>query len=172
MSYHRPHTPPPKGDSGLCPQTRGLAPLSGMVAGTDVLTRAGFRKVDELGPGADVITRDRGLCPVTAVTHVSGRSRMVHFSKSALGDAAPQAGITLPAHHLVLVRDWRAEAMFGKHEARVQAAALIDDAYITDAGMQEVTCLQLWLRHPAILYARGLELFSAHEFDSQLRPQV
>lgn len=150
----------------------GLRPLSGIGAATEVLTRAGYKHASELSVGDHVITRDRGLQPITRITRQFARSRMVRFAAEALGTDKPEQDVLLPARQLVLVRDWRAEALFGRHEARVQAAALIDDHYITEAGMQQLDCVQIWLDAPSVIYVRGMEVLSAHAFDDTLAPRV
>lgn len=171
MSFER-HLDRPSVDPANAAAAKGLCPVSGLAATTEVLTRDGYRTADRLKPGMDVITRDRGMRRILAVSEDTARSRIVCFHAHALGEDIPDQDLLLPARQAVLVRDWRAQAMFGRHEARVPAAALIDEEFITDAGMAEGAWVQIWLDQPSVLYARGLEVLSAHLFDAQMQPAL
>jgi len=172
MSYHPAQPLMSSQTASGAPHRAALPPLSGLPATAEVLTRSGYRPAGQLSAGEDVITRDRGLAPILGATRITARSRMVRFAANALGADRPDCDLILPAHQLVLIRDWRAGALFGKHEARVQAAALVDEGFITDDGMQEVDCVQLRLATPLVLYLRGMEVLSAHGFDDHLQPQI
>jgi hypothetical protein len=68
--------------------------------------------------------------------------------------------VTLPAGHPILIRDWRAQALFNARQAVVRADRLIDDEFITDAGRQTLTVYDLHFDRPHILYVDGLEVAS------------
>ncbi|NIZ15563.1 Hint domain-containing protein [Phaeobacter sp. HF9A] len=170
MSFERHLICAPKGD-----HTRAR-PLTGLLPQTEVLTRKGFKPTSEITPADTVITREHGLSPVLTVVIQHARSRLVRFAAKTLNcdDKTRDlpCDILLPAHQAMRLRDWRAQALFGKHEARVQAAALIDNAYVTDDGMQSCEVVQLWLQTPSTLYLRCMEVLSAHAFDDHLRPLI
>jgi hypothetical protein len=69
--------------------------------------------------------------------------------------------VILPAGQPILVRDWRAQALFGTDQAMVPAARLVDGAFVTHAGAAEVDLWQLDFDSPHILYLDGLEVASA-----------
>lgn len=167
MSLERPLDPP----DSLAFEP-GLRPLSGVDAGTEVLSRRGYIRAADLKPGEDVITRDRGLCRILSITRVQARSRVVRFASHALGEDCPDRAVILPARQAVLVRDWRALARHDRHAARVAAISLIDGILVTDAGMTEGDWLQIWLDAPSVLYLRGLEVVSAHGFDDRMHPKL
>ncbi|WP_413221066.1 Hint domain-containing protein [Tritonibacter mobilis] len=169
MSYAKLQSPLGGSDLGM---PSGLRPLSGVEATAEVLTRKGYKAAAQLSSRDDVITRDKGILSIRDITRRTERSRMVRFAAEALGTDRPEQDLVLPARQLVLVRDWRAEALFGRHEAYVQAAALIDDQYITDDGMHQLDCVQIWLEAPSVLYVRGMAVLSAHGFDAALQPQA
>lgn len=169
LSFER-HLDRPKPD--MQDAGSGLRPVSGLALGSEILSRHGYRAVEELRVGDDVITRDRGLCRIREITTQPLRSRLVRFGRDALGEDMPDQDLLLPARQAVLVRDWRAQALFQRHEARVAAANLIDGQFITDAGMVEQDWVQIWLDAPSVLYLRGLEVLSAHGFDDQLQPAI
>ena len=149
---------------------RGLAPVSGLPGEAQVLTRRGFYRADAVEVGQALVTREQGLQPVVAVEHVTVRSRMVRFSREVLSDPGFYDALRLPAHQLVNLRDWRATALHGKSEAQAPCASLIDDAYVTDDGIEELRLTRLIFPTAATLYVGGMEVLSAHGFDDQLRP--
>lgn len=160
------HAGLPRARRGL----RGLAPVSGLLADTPVLTRQGFCCADEIQAGDALVTREYGLQQVRKVETITARSRMVRFAPETLSDRKRYAPLRLPAHQLVNLRDWRATVLHGKPEAKAPAAALIDDAFVVDDGLQEITLTRLIFASAATLYAGGMEILSAHGFDDQLRP--
>jgi hypothetical protein len=62
---------------------------------------------------------------------------------------------------MVLVRDWRARALFNSERALVAARALVDNEFIADLGVKETTLFQVFCDGPHILYSDGLELGTA-----------
>jgi len=62
---------------------------------------------------------------------------------------------------MILIRDWRARALFNSDRALVAARALVDGEFITDLGKVETTVYQIFCDGPHILYADGLELGTA-----------
>ena len=152
------------------PRLRGLAPVSGLPGNTPVLTRRGFLPAQDIEVGQSLITRDSGLQTVASVEHVTVRTRMVRFARTVLSDPGFYDTLRLPAHQLVNLRDWRATALHGKPEAQAPAASLIDEAYITDDGIEELRLTRLIFPSAATLYVGGMEVLSAHGFDDQLRP--
>lgn len=62
---------------------------------------------------------------------------------------------------MVLIRDWRARALFNSEVALVAARSLVDGEFIIDLGEQETTLFQIFCDGPHILYCDGLELSTA-----------
>ena len=138
-------------------------------AGLDLLLRNGIRPVPcpsadmatvaSMLPGCDaVITRDAGLVRVDAVSRFTRRLAAVRFAAGTLGANRPDQDLILPAGQPVLVRDWRARALFGRSQAMVRAAALIDDEFITRLDARDMTLHQLHFARAHVIYAGGLEL--------------
>ena len=136
------------------PETFG----SGLLPGTLLLTQDGEIPVEFLNPGDRVITRDAGLVRVDAVSRFTRRLAAVRFAAGTLGANRPDQDLILPAGQPVLVRDWRARALFGRSQAMVRAAALIDDEFITRLDARDMTLHQLHFARAHVIYAGGLEL--------------
>ncbi len=134
---------------------------TGLITGTKLLTLDGELPVEVVSIGDRLITRD---CGVSRVVHIQRTKRMVHtiaFAAGSLGDTRPDCDTLLAADQMVLIRDWRARAMFYSERALVAARALIDGEFIVDLGQQEQALVQIFCDGPHILYAGGLELGTA-----------
>lgn len=131
-----------------------------LVAGTSVLTLDGVLPVEFLAPGDRLITRDSGTATLRAVERDRALVPLVAIRAGTLGNARPEGDILLPERQEVLVRDWRAPALFGASAALVPALRLVDGTYIRALGAVEVETVRLILDAPHILYAEGLELAS------------
>jgi hypothetical protein len=137
------------------------APLSGLPVGTTVLTKEGELPVELLSPGDRVITRDAGFATLKSIKIVQGIDNAVRFKAGSLGHNKPETDMTLPAGQTILVRDWRAPAMFNASQSLATASQLVDGEFVTDAGVQEMTLVHLTFDRPHILYAGGMEVTSA-----------
>lgn len=134
---------------------------TGLLQGTMLMTLDGEIPVEFVNVGDSVITRDSGT---SKVVHIQRSTRAVHtiaFAAGSLGDTRPERDAVLAGDQMVLIRDWRARAMFNSERALVAARALVDDEFITDLGLQDTTLYQIFCDGPHILYADGLELGTA-----------
>tara|TARA_R110002094_G_scaffold6743_9_gene15882 strand:+ start:142 stop:663 length:522 start_codon:yes stop_codon:yes gene_type:complete len=150
---------------GQDPHTGQFLPYAvldtGLLQGAMLLTQDGEIPVEFLSVGDKLITRDSGI---SKVTHIGRSTRAVHtiaFAAGSLGDKRPERDAVLAGDQMVLIRDWRARAMFNSERALVAARTLVDKEFITDLGMQETTLFQVFCDGPHILYADGLELGTA-----------
>lgn len=133
---------------------------SGLRADSIIMTMNGEMAVCDLSPGDRVITRDSGMAHVRSVISRKVTTRAVRIRAGSLGHTRPDCDVTIPAGQPVLVRDWRARAIFNARQAMVPAHRLIDGEFITDAGEVEMTLYHLAFDAPHILYVDGLELAS------------
>ena len=134
--------------------------VAGLQADSIILTLQGERPISDLAVGDRVITRDSGTALVRSVRSHKVTTRAVRILAGSLGHTRPECDVTLPAGQPVLVRDWRARALFNVRQAMVAAHRLIDGEFITDAGEQEMTLYELEFEAPHILYVDGLEVAS------------
>ncbi len=140
-------------ESGAC--EAGFAP------GTLILTLDGEIPVEFLTPGDRVITR-RGVRSLKAILrHIlpEGTAR-IKIAADALG-GKPEKDITLMPGQRMIIRDWRARALWGTDIAAPQAARLVDGEYITSEAGGSQIMLSLYFGVPEVIYANGLELASA-----------
>lgn len=134
---------------------------TGLPSDSYILTLDGERQVSELNVGDRVITRDSGVARVTSVRSRKVSARAVRILAGSLGHTRPERDVLLPAGQPVLIRDWRAAAVFSSvGAAMVDAERLVDGEFITEAGEQEMTLYELSFERPHILYVDGLELAS------------
>lgn len=151
--------------SGAEPQARQYAPYAsrdtGLLQGTILLTLAGEMPVELISVGDKIITRDSGIA---RIEHIQRTTRMVHtiaVAAGSLGHTRPERDAILAGDQMCLIRDWRAQAMFGADRALVAARTLVDGEFICDLGQREQTLIQIFCDGPHILYAEGLEMSTA-----------
>ncbi len=129
-----------------------------MPSGTIVLTLEGEMPVEFLSAGDRIITRNTGTARLTGIRQWSETQQAVRFAPGSLGDTRPDCALILPADQRLLIRDWRAKALFGTPQAVVEARALIDGEFIRDLGAQDLQLTELQFDRPRVVYAGGLEL--------------
>lgn len=131
---------------------------AGVMPGCILLTLDGEMPVEHLLPGDRVITRDTGTAVLRAIRKHRITTRAVRILAGSLGDTRPDRDVILPAAQQILVRDWRADALFGARCALARAGALVDGEFIQALGPRDMTLFELEFDAPHILYADGLEL--------------
>ncbi|MDJ0821516.1 MAG: Hint domain-containing protein [Paracoccaceae bacterium] len=132
-----------------------------LAAGTVVLTLDGALPVEYLNAGDRVITRDSGAVTLRAVRRGKRRVAAVAIAAGSLGNTRPDRDAVLAANQEILIRDWRAEALFAASRALVPVSRLIDGEFVRDLGLVEMELVELVFDTPHILYADGLEVASA-----------
>ncbi len=145
------------------------ATRSGFITGTILLSQDGEIPVEYLSAGDRIVTRDAGMVRLEHIRQRRIFARAISFGAGSLGDTRPDQDLILPAGQMVLIRDWRAQAMFGRNQALVRADALIDGEFICDLGLQKMRLHQLQFATPHVLYAGGLELSCAGPIQAGLR---
>lgn len=143
---------------------------AGLISGTILLTQEGEIPVEFLSPGDRIITRDAGMVRLKTIQHRRLITRAISFAAGSLGHLRPDQDLILPAAQMVLLRDWRAQAMFGNDRAMVRADALVDDEYVCDLGPQKMLLHQLGFDAPHVVYAGGLELSCMSDEALELKP--
>lgn len=134
---------------------------TGLLAGAVLLTLGGEVRAERLAVGDRVITRDSGAATITHLRQIRRPVRIVSVSAGALGRDRPNRDALLAGDQMVLIRDWRARALFNADRALIAARALIDGLFVTDLGQRECRLIQIFCDRPHILYADGMELGTA-----------
>ena len=134
---------------------------TGLVQGALILTLDGEIPVEYISVGDRVITRDSGFAKIMHIQRSTRKVRRIALAAGSLGHTRPERDVQLAGDQMVLIRDWRARALFNAERALVAARTLVDDEFITDLGEEETTLIQIFCDGPHIIYADGLELGTA-----------
>lgn len=130
----------------------------GCAIGTAILTLQGALPAEYIGVGDRLITRNgaRTVRQVLASTLLN--ADVVRISSDALGIGRPEADVLLAPDQPILIRDWRAKALFGTAQAMIPAARLIDGSYIRREVVASLRLYTFVFDEAAVIYAGGLEL--------------
>ena len=141
--------------------------------GVMILTPTGEVAIEDLGIGDRVITRDHGVqrirwigattLPAGYVNRTSAM-RPVLVRAGALGPDQPVRDMRLSRQHRILVRDWRADLLFGKPDGvLVPVVSLLNDStIIEDRPTGPVTYIHMAFDTHEVVYADGIEAESFH----------
>lgn len=126
------------------------------VAGTLIATPGGPRPVEALAPGDLVLTLDRGPQPVRWAGQVEvparGALAPVRFEAGVIGNTAP---LLVSPQHRVLLRDARAELLFGAPEVLVAAVHLVDGRRVRRCEGGRVRYVHFMFDRHEIVLAEG-----------------
>jgi len=139
-------------------QKRQVESIFGMVPGTEVLTLDGALPVEVLAPGDRIITRNSGVAMLKGVDHGRTMCETVRVRAGSLGHDRPGMDTILPSHQKVLIRDWRAKAIYGQDQALIEAKRLVDGEYLRLQPAEQHMVFRLYFDEPQVIYADGLEL--------------
>lgn len=144
--------------SRLRPIARAGAGTLGMLAGTHVRTLDGLLPVEYLGEGDRIVCRQgaRRLAGVT-INHLN-RIDLVRILASTLGHDRPEQDLLVAPDQPVLIRDWRAKALYGLSVATIPAQRLVDGEFVTRETRANARLYRLCFAEDEVIYAEGLEL--------------
>lgn len=126
--------------------------------GTSVLTLDGDLPVEFLCIGDRVLTR-AGVRRLQGIEiTVVQNARVIRIAQGSLGVDRPEADTIVTTNQPILIRDWRAKALYGTETALVPAARLADGEYIRSDVLAEVRLYTLQFAEDVVIYAGGLEL--------------
>ncbi len=131
---------------------------SGLTVGTTVLTLDGDLPVQFLAPGDRVVTRSGVRVLKSIKVSVMRDAGMIRVSASALGHDRPEADCFLAPGQKIILRDWRARALYGQEVAMIEAQRLCDGDYIRSETVSEIRLFTLVFDGDEIIYANGMEL--------------
>lgn len=129
------------------------AVTGGIARGTMILTARGELPVEHLRTGDRVVTRERGMAVLQSIDTVERPACTIRTD--SLGLARPERDTTVAADQHIILRDWRAEALFDTPAALVPARRLCDGKQIAAFG--EADFFRLDFDAPLTVYANGLE---------------
>jgi Hint domain len=145
--------------------TADLRLTTGMAAGTSVMTLDGAIPVEYLNIGDRVLTRDgartlRGI----AVRVVNGDA--VRVGAGTLAHDKPVEDVVLAVGQPMLVRDWRAKALYGAAQALVPVERMADGQMIRRVSVRGLRMFTLTFDSVVVVYAGGLELACSATVDA------
>ena len=133
-----------------------LAP--GMLTGTTVRTLDGLLPFDFLTPGDRIVTR-AGARRLTSVAVVARRQvDLVRLKASTMRHDRPEQDLLLSPGQPVIIRDWRARALYGVPVAAIPAARPADGEFVCVERHLNVRLFALRFDEDEVIYAEGLEL--------------
>lgn len=136
----------------------GAEPQPGMLAGTQVRTLDGVLPVEYLTPGDRIVTRNGARKLVSISVQSRKMVDLVRIRASTLGHDRPEQDLLLSPGQPVLIRDWRAKAIFGLPVAAIPAARLADGEFVCLETHRQVRLFTLRFDEDEVIYAEGLEL--------------
>lgn len=140
------------------PRPTPAATLSGLLAGTRVMTAEGELPVELLGPGDRVITR-RVMAQVVAVeTRCVQNADVAVISPDTLGVGRPGEALRMAPDQHIILRDWRAKALWGVAAAAVPVSRLVDGEFIRLERLPVAYFVTLHLAREGALMTGGLDL--------------
>jgi hypothetical protein len=142
------------------PDAGRIAPVTGFASGTNILTLDGEIAVEFLNEGDRVVTR-AGMRILRRITARVIESSGVLIFANCLGNGRPDRDTVLGPDTLVVVRDWRAQILFGAKEALVPVSRLMDGAHIKPTKATSLRVFTLEFDAQYVLYADGIEVASA-----------
>lgn len=136
-------------------------PTSGLLAGNNILTMTGYCAVEDLSPGERIITRN-GARILRQVVTTTARMRPIKVGPHTLGFSRPNAEMLLAPAQEVMVRDWRAEMLFGQDFVIMPIDRMVDGKYIAELDEEaDHTVYKLCFDEEEIFYADGVEIVSS-----------
>ncbi len=133
----------------------------GIIAGTNVMTMQGELPVETLAVGDKIITRDSGMAVLREIRILTLSVAPIRFKAGSLGHTRPDRDTYLSPDAKVHLRDWRAQALYGKSSVLVCASKIVDGEYVAQMPCRDVMAFELVFDQEHILYADGLEVGSS-----------
>ncbi|MFN3280301.1 MAG: Hint domain-containing protein [Tabrizicola sp.] len=123
-----------------------------------VRTLDGLIPVEFLAPGDRIVTRAgaRRLASVSVVARK--QANLVRIKASTMGHDRPDQDLLLSPGQPVLIRDWRAKALYGVPVAAIPAARLADGEFVCLETHCNARLFTLRFDEDEVIYAEGLEL--------------
>jgi hypothetical protein len=83
---------------------------------------------------------------------------VVRIRATTLGHDRPERDLLLAPGQPVMIRDWRARALYGADAAAIPASRLADGEFIVTEVLRQVRLYTLHFAGEEVIYADGLEI--------------
>lgn len=128
------------------------------MSGTMVRTLDGLIPVEFLTPGDRIVTR-AGARRLTSISVVVRKQvDLVRVKASTMGHDRPDQDLLLSPGQPVLIRDWRAKALYGVQVAAIPVSRLADGEFVCVETHRNARLFTLRFDDDEVIYAEGLEL--------------
>lgn len=131
---------------------------AGLIAGTRIMTIKCEVAVEDLAPGARIISRDAGLVILRGIESGWARIAPISIKAGVLGHTRPRRDMLVPPQALVHLRDWRAEVLIGSTYALAPSKLMIDDDFVFRRSEARLKVFELMFDRQHIIYADGIEI--------------
>lgn len=136
----------------------GTPALTGVLAGTRIRTLEGILPVEYLEPGDRIVTRS-GARRLLAVSVLRRRGvDLLRVRASTLGHDRPEHDLLVAPGQRMIIRDWRARALYGSAAAAIPAERLTDGEFILSERLASARLFTLRFAEDEVIWAEGLEL--------------
>jgi hypothetical protein len=132
--------------------------FGGMAAGTRIRTLEGELPVEYLVPGDRIVTRSGARRLVSVSVRQARALDVVRVKASTIGHDRPEADLLIGPGQEVVVRDWRARALYGATVAAIPSARLADGEFILREEHAAIRLFTLRFAEEEVIWAEGLEL--------------
>lgn len=133
---------------------------TGLLGGCNVLTMHGYTPISELKAGDRVITRN-GLRVLRQLSVTTQTFRAISVGKGTLGYSRPTTEMLMAPDQEVMVRDWRAEVLFGEDAVIIPIERMVDGKYIAEEReLKTHSVYELRFDGEEVFYADGVEIIS------------
>ena len=132
--------------------------LSGMLVGTKVRTLEGTLPVEYLEPGDRIVTRAGARRLVGVSVLVLANADLVRIRASSLGHDRPDQDLLVSPIQPVVIRDWRARALYGTSVAIIPATRLVDGEFVLAESLPSARLFSLHFQDHEVIYAEGLQI--------------
>lgn len=150
-----------------------LQPLiCGMLAGSRIRTLEGTLPVEYLEPGDRIVTRSGARQLIGVSVQVLENADLIRIRASTLGHDRPDQDLLVLPGQPIMIRDWRAGALYGVPVAAIPAARLVDDEFVRRETLQDARLYALKFDGDEVVYAEGLEIACPVQTPTLVDPRV
>jgi hypothetical protein len=136
----------------------GQTLFGGMAAGTRIRSLEGELPVEYLVPGDRIVTRSGARRLLSISVRQARALDVVRVKASTIGHDRPEADLLIGPGQEVVVRDWRARALYGATVAAIPSARLADGEFILREEHAAIRLFTLRFAEEEVIWAEGLEL--------------
>jgi len=140
--------------------------IAGIAEGSYVLTNEGPKPIERLQMGEEIVTVQGTLVELRALTrHRLKAIAPLTVKAGTFGQSKPAMDTMLAPGQHIMLRGWRAEALFGADAALVPAWRVADGSFVAEGPAQAVTLFELHFETEAMITVNGLEIGSGIAVD-------